>query len=85
MGGIMQFIGEKAVIQQNRKKTLVSIPDSLCDNKVFCKEAEVEFCGYSDENALAELWNNQHPLIHTWLILTSVSIFLLSAFLFVIQ
>lgn len=80
----MQFVDEKAVIQQSRKKSLVSIPDSI-DSRVFCKKTDAESRDYLDKNVFAKLWNNQHPLIHTWLILTSASIFFLSAFLFVIQ
>lgn len=32
---------------------------------------------------LRGIWDNQHPLIHTWFVMSTVSICLMSAFFFV--
>lgn len=34
---------------------------------------------------LRDLWKEQHPIMHTWFLLSSVSICLMSALLFIVQ
>lgn len=81
----MRLLGDKVVTSDNLKKANISIPKSIYGTNIFGKDLEVEPCYCANNNTLSELWNNQHPLIHTWLILTSVSICFLSALLFIIQ
>jgi hypothetical protein len=66
------------------KQSAVSLPNSIYATKIFGKEIEAEL-SYNSNNTLIELWNNQHPLIHTWLLLSSVSICLLFTIFFIIQ
>lgn len=68
-------------------KKNVSVPNALHANKVFASKLEVKSEKVSSKpiNSLAILWNNQHPLIHTWLLLSSVSICFLFAVFFVIK
>lgn len=81
----MQIAKKNVSKKEAISKSLVSKPDSIYSHKVFSKDLEMEPCFCVNENAFAELWNNQHPLIHTWLILTSISICCLSALLFIIH
>lgn len=81
----MRLIGDKVVTLCDTKKSNISVPKSIYGKNIFCKDLEMEPCYCAANNALSELWNNQHPLIHTWLILTSLSLCFLSAFLFIVQ
>jgi len=69
------------------KDSTVSFPNSIYATKIFGKLAEPDSGYYvsSSGNTLMKLWQNQHPLIHTWLLLSSVSICLLFTVFFVIQ
>ncbi len=63
------------------KNSVVSIPNSLT-NKIFGKDSEFDtrHCpNIVHANEFKDLWNTQHPLIHTWLLLSSISICFLSA------
>jgi len=74
----------KDIRQNFQNNSVVSVPDSFCATKIFAKAADAQFC--TDKDTLIKiLWNNQHPLIHTWLLLSSVSICLLFAVFFVIK
>lgn len=64
--------------------SVVSIPNSLCATKIFAKASDAQVRKEND-TLISILWNNQHPLIHTWLLLSSVSICLLFTVFFVIQ
>lgn len=82
----MQFIIEDAVKSRTLKDSAITIPSSLYTSKILGKniEANADYVIDSirkNKNTLMEMWDKQHPLIHTWLVLTSVSICLLSALL----
>jgi hypothetical protein len=81
----MQLTGDKVLKSDGLKISGISVPKSIYANKIFGKDLELEPCSRGCENTFTELWNNQHPLIHTWLILSTISICFLSAFLFIIQ
>jgi hypothetical protein len=76
----------ESVTPKTSNKAMVSAPNSLYSSKVFGKDLEIE-SNYVDNSSttFAQMWNQQHPLIHTWLILSSVSICFLSALLFIIH
>ena len=83
----MQF----AIDEKQKNKVIndfaVSIPASIYASKITGKEIEFESKIYTDSicaNAIMDIWNKQHPLIHTWLLLSSISICFLSALLFII-
>lgn len=81
----MQFTIEKAATSTVSKNSAVSIPNSLSAG-VLRRDVEMEACCYADnfqKNVLMEIWNKQHPLIHTWLLLSSISICFLSALFFI--
>lgn len=81
----MQFIIEDAVKSRTLKDSAMTIPNSLYTSKMLEKNFEVN-AGYFDlkahKNTLIDMWDKQHPLIHTWLVITSTSICLLSALLY---
>lgn len=77
---------EETLTSKTIKNSGMSIPSSLSPSKMFAQEPE-NYCfqeSYS-ESTLMEMWNQQHPLIHTWMILSSISICFLSALLFIIH
>jgi len=69
------------------KKLGMTIPHSLSTSKIFCKDIEIDAINNADcinGSALLSIWDTQHPLIHTWLVLSSISICFLSALFFII-
>ena len=81
----MQFIIEETTQPNVLKNSVMSIPNSL-SGTVLSKNIETEACYCIDnfhKNLLMTLWNKQHPLIHTWLLLSSISICFLSALFFI--
>ena len=83
----MQFVKEETVKSRSLRDAAVSIPTSIYLSKVSGNNIESDnYCcaGSFGQNALLEMWNKQHPLIHTWLILSSISICFLFAFFFII-
>ena len=81
----MHFVKEEAVKSGSLKNSAMSVSNSIYASKVLGKGIEIDnYCGASSlrQNALIEIWNKQHPLIHTWLILSSISICFLSALFF---
>lgn len=82
----MQFITEKEATKSGSiRNYAVSIPNSIYASKVLGNDIEIDnytCVGSLSQNTLLEIWNKQHPLIHTWLILTSISICFLSALFF---
>lgn len=61
-------------------------PKTMYSTKIAYPDIEIESL-YGNNRigvVLFESWNKQHPLIHTWLLLSSVSICFLSALFFVI-
>ncbi|MFA7659192.1 MAG: hypothetical protein WCY19_07145 [Candidatus Gastranaerophilaceae bacterium] len=83
----MQFTIEEAAKSGNSKGLVMSIPNSLYASKILGTDIEMEpavFEGTFHKNVIIGLWKNQHPLIHTWLLLSSVSICFLSGLLFII-
>ncbi|MDD3436585.1 MAG: hypothetical protein PHC64_05480 [Candidatus Gastranaerophilales bacterium] len=81
----MQLTGEKLVMSEVLKKSAVTMPEEFYGDTVFERSSEKKSFYTENENTIAEIWNNQHPLIHTWLILSSISICFLSAFLFMVN
>lgn len=84
----MQTIKREVNVSKTLKESAVSIPSTLYASKIFGKDIEI------DSNCCAEnlfdatfstIWDKQHPLIHTWLVLSCVSICFLSALLFIIH
>lgn len=81
----MQFTIDNAIKANIIKKSVVSIPSSLSAS-VLNRDIELEACCCTSDlqrNAIMEIWDKQHPLIHTWLLLSSISICLLSALFFI--
>lgn len=67
-------------------KDAVTKPKALYASKIAAPDIEIQNF-YADNRigvVLIDSWNKQHPLIHTWLLLSSVSICFLSALFFVI-
>lgn len=81
----MQFTIEEAAKSKSLRNSAVSIPNSIYTDKLLGKDLEIDlcYCGNDSENILAGIWNKQHPLIHTWLVLSSISICFLSALFFI--
>lgn len=80
-------LSTKDSIAEAVKNPNVSLPNSLYATKVFEKISEPDSSYYLDGsgNALIKLLQNQHPLINTWMLLSSFSICLLFAVFFVIK
>lgn len=80
----MKFAIEDSTDLKTFKDASVSIPKTLYSSKVLSEDIELN-AGYVEsafqKNTLLDIWGKQHPLIHTWLILSSVSICFLSALL----
>lgn len=67
--------------------TNVSVPKSLYADKIFDAKVDIDKSFYlsnSCEGSLIQMLNKSHPLISTWLVLSSASICLLFALFFVI-
>jgi hypothetical protein len=81
----MQFIIEDAVKSRTLKDSAISIPNSHYTSKILEKNIEVNL-GYLEskirKSTIMEMWDKQHPLIHTWLLISSISICCLSAVLY---
>lgn len=93
-GGNMQtdkLIAENKIFGQKRlvRDAVVSVPFSsdvknVCAKTAFNAEVDIAPC-FPAPNALVQIWNEQHPIIHTWLLLSSISICFLFAVFFIIQ
>lgn len=81
----MQFILEKGAKPKTLGDSAISIPNSIYTSKIFGKDLDINYCYSSNntENILSKLLTKQHPLIHTWLVLSSISICFLSALFFI--
>lgn len=76
------------VTPKSKNNSLASTPNSIYVTKVLGKDVEIESgCNpeITLEDAFANVWTQQHPVINTWLILSSVSICFLSALLLIIH
>lgn len=80
----MQKTIQNCASKNTIKKAMISIPSSFNTGKILNDTIDIN-AGYVEvlENPIKGMWNKQHPLIHTWLVLTSASIFLLSAIFFI--
>lgn len=81
----MQFTVEKTAKTKTLKDSMMSVPNSTYTSKIFGTENEIDKCyltNASQETTFAEMWFQQHPIINTWLVLSSISICFLSALLF---
>lgn len=83
----MQFTIEEAAKQRVLRDSAMSIPTSLCSNKILANEFEIDSfpSGNAAESVLTGLLSKQHPLIHTWLVFSSVSICFLFVLFFIVQ
>jgi len=83
----MQFILEELKKPRVLRDSAMSIPKPLYSNKAASSELEIDscYCVSGTGNVLTNIWGKQHPLIHTWLVLSSVSICFLFVLFFVVQ
>lgn len=82
----MQYTIKETTKAKVLKNSLVSIPETF-SGKLAGKDIELDTCfcqSNVSENALIQVWNQQHPLIHTWLLLSFLSIGILYALFFVV-
>lgn len=87
IGGEMQLNVKETTRPKNLRDSAMSIPSSIYTTKVLGKDINITSgcCAETiQENVIAEMWGKQHPLIHTWLLLSSISICFLSALFFII-
>lgn len=83
----MQLTIEEAAKQKLLKDAGISVPKSLYTSKILnSKDIGAEACFIENGlgTKLIESWHKQHPIIHTWLLLSSLSICFLSAIFFII-
>jgi len=81
----MQFVTEKTTKPKNLRESAISVPKTIYGTKILGKDIEIDNSYYADSfyaNSLAKMLKHQHPLIHTWLVLSCISICFLSAWLF---
>lgn len=84
----MQIKPREIATPKTKNASVASAPNTLYASKILGKDIEIDntYCAeISYAGSLSEMWNHQHPLICTWLILSSVSICFLSALLFIIH
>lgn len=85
-----RFIAEDKIFNEKRRlrDAVVTVPFAS-DVKNTCAKAnlgtDIDLAPCFQSNTLIQIWNEQHPIIHTWLLLSSVSICLLFAVFFIIQ
>lgn len=82
----MRLLADEVVKTKTLGNSAVSIPKSLYAGKILGKEIEIDTCIPSADfgSSLIESLQHQHPVINTWLLLSSISICFLSAIFFVI-
>lgn len=82
----MQFTIEETAKSKVLKNSVTSIPKSLYSSKIFGNELELDscYCANMNPNAILNLLSKQHPLIHTWLFLSSISICFIFALFFIL-
>lgn len=82
----MQFTTEETAKSKVLKNSVTSIPKSLYSSKIFGNELELDscYCVNMNQNAILNLLSKQHPLIHTWLFLSSISICFIFALFFIL-
>lgn len=83
----MLITTKNAVKHVSIKKSGMSIPSTLSANNIFGSDFDIETLRAPetmDGSAILKMWDKQHPLIHTWLLLSSISICFLSALFFII-
>lgn len=72
----------------NFNSSVISIPSLSNIKNTYVKalnsELELTAC-CSNENPIQNILSEQHPIINTWLLLSSISICFLSAVLYIIQ
>lgn len=80
----MQITLEDVVNRKTPKNSMMSIPSSFNAGKILGESISIN-SQYEEisANPLKGLWDKQHPIIHTWLLLSSISIFFLSAIFFI--
>ncbi len=84
----MQIRTEEITTPKTKNASLASTPNTLYASKILSNDIEIDntYChDITYAGSLSEMWSQQHPLINTWLILSSVSICFLTALLFLIH
>lgn len=83
----MQSSTEEYMQLKRLKNSVVSIPTTAYADKMLDNNLEIDslYNRCNNENAFADLWQKQHPLIHVWLFLSSISICFLFALFFIFQ
>lgn len=84
-GNKMQLKTGKSMASNTLNDAAMSIPTSFT-SKILGKDIEIAKGNCPDSfsgSSIAEMWNQPHPLIHTWLLLSSISICFLSALFFI--
>lgn len=86
-----KFIAENRTLREKRlvRDAVVSVPfandvKNICAKTALNQDMDITAC-FPDSNTLTRIWNEQHPIINTWLLLSSISICLLFAVFFIIQ
>lgn len=84
----MQTTSNKIATPKTSTNAMVTNPTTIYASKILGTDLNIDH-GYlfesSFKNTLSEMWSQQHPLIHTWLVLSSISICFLTAFLFIVH
>lgn len=80
-----QMFGHKRLVRD----AVISVPfvsdiKNTCAKTALNTDIDLAPC-FPAPNALMQIWNEQHPIIHTWLLLSSISICFLFAVFFIIQ
>lgn len=74
-------------VANNLRNAAMSIPKSICVQEITQNlESDISFCKDQfnfTKSSFKELLNTPHPLIHTWLLLSTISICFLSALFFI--
>lgn len=82
----MQLTVAEAAKNKLLKDAGMTVPSSTYTSKILGKDIDID-SSYNTQiagNVLVEIWNKQHPVMHTWLVLSSISICFLSALFFII-
>jgi hypothetical protein len=81
----MQNLKEEKVKCGSIKKSAMTVTDSICISRNPAKDIDMDiYCTNSiNQNTIVEIWTKQHPLINTWMILSSASICILFALFFI--
>lgn len=79
-------LANETIKAQAKTPKEISVPKSFYAGKILDKEIELNQSYYTNDigSILRDSVQTQHPLINTWLVLSSISICFLSALFFII-